>query len=78
MGVLLLLQISPEYLQGVCVRLFSNQMRHSVAQSIDFTRPGTVSEKHPCPHVTATSCQGLLEPNKWPLRNVQTLTDTDG
>ncbi|XP_062412218.1 lisH domain-containing protein ARMC9 [Sardina pilchardus] len=33
--------ISPEYLQGVCVRLFSNQMRHSVAQSIDFTRPGT-------------------------------------
>ncbi|XP_012683830.2 lisH domain-containing protein ARMC9 isoform X2 [Clupea harengus] len=35
--------ISPEYLQGVCVRLFSNQMRHSVAQSIDFTRPGTAS-----------------------------------
>ncbi|XP_076134766.1 lisH domain-containing protein ARMC9 isoform X2 [Alosa pseudoharengus] len=33
--------ISPEYLQGVCVRLFSNQMRQSVAQSIDFTRPGT-------------------------------------
>ncbi|NXK52962.1 ARMC9 protein, partial [Chauna torquata] len=35
--------ITPEYLQSVCVRLFSNQMRQSVAQSIDFTRPGTVS-----------------------------------
>ncbi|NXY23838.1 ARMC9 protein, partial [Atrichornis clamosus] len=35
--------ISPEYIQSVCVRLFSNQMRQSVAQSIDFTRPGTVS-----------------------------------
>ncbi|KAL7855352.1 hypothetical protein SRHO_G00175420 [Serrasalmus rhombeus] len=33
--------ISPEYLQGVCVRLFSGQMRQSAAQSIDFTRPGT-------------------------------------
>ncbi|XP_032049006.1 lisH domain-containing protein ARMC9 [Aythya fuligula] len=33
--------ITPEYLQSVCVRLFSNQMRQSVAQSIDFTRPGT-------------------------------------
>ncbi|XP_030646980.1 lisH domain-containing protein ARMC9, partial [Chanos chanos] len=33
--------ISPEYLQGVCVRLFSSQMRQSVAQSVDFTRPGT-------------------------------------
>ncbi|XP_066565322.1 lisH domain-containing protein ARMC9 isoform X2 [Amia ocellicauda] len=33
--------ITPEYLQSVCVRLFSNQMRESVAQSIDFTRPGT-------------------------------------
>uniref|UniRef100_A0AAY4EXF2 LisH domain-containing protein ARMC9 n=1 Tax=Denticeps clupeoides TaxID=299321 RepID=A0AAY4EXF2_9TELE len=32
--------ISPEYLQGVCVRLFGNQ---SVAQSIDFIRPGTAS-----------------------------------
>ncbi|XP_072294752.1 lisH domain-containing protein ARMC9 isoform X2 [Eucyclogobius newberryi] len=29
--------ISPEYLQSVCVRLFSSQMR----QSTDFTRPGT-------------------------------------
>uniref|UniRef100_A0A7N8XCU0 LisH domain-containing protein ARMC9 n=1 Tax=Mastacembelus armatus TaxID=205130 RepID=A0A7N8XCU0_9TELE len=36
--------ISPEYLQSVCVRLFSNQMRQSVVQSTDFTRPGTVSE----------------------------------
>uniref|UniRef100_A0AAR2M112 LisH domain-containing protein ARMC9 n=1 Tax=Pygocentrus nattereri TaxID=42514 RepID=A0AAR2M112_PYGNA len=35
--------ISPEYLQGVCVRLFSGQMRQSAAQSIDFTRPGTAS-----------------------------------
>ncbi|XP_074733390.1 lisH domain-containing protein ARMC9 isoform X3 [Strix uralensis] len=33
--------ITPEYLQSVCVRLFSNQMRQSVAHSIDFTRPGT-------------------------------------
>ncbi|NWS10826.1 ARMC9 protein, partial [Pachyramphus minor] len=33
--------IMPEYLQSVCVRLFSNQMRQSVAHSIDFTRPGT-------------------------------------
>ena len=38
------LQISPEYLQSVCVRLFSSQMRQSVVQSTDFTRPGTVSE----------------------------------
>ncbi|NWX17941.1 ARMC9 protein, partial [Aegotheles bennettii] len=35
--------ISPEYLQSICDRLFSNQMRQSVAHSIDFTRPGTVS-----------------------------------
>ncbi|XP_037626409.1 lisH domain-containing protein ARMC9 isoform X1 [Sebastes umbrosus] len=37
--------ISPEYLQSVCVRLFSSQMRQSVVQSVvqstDFTRPGT-------------------------------------
>ncbi|XP_053162937.1 lisH domain-containing protein ARMC9 isoform X1 [Hemicordylus capensis] len=33
--------ITPEDLQSVCVRLFSNQMRQSVAHSIDFTRPGT-------------------------------------
>ncbi|XP_009982638.1 PREDICTED: lisH domain-containing protein ARMC9 [Tauraco erythrolophus] len=33
--------ITPEYLQSVCVRLFSNQMRQSVVHSIDFTRPGT-------------------------------------
>ncbi|XP_026879233.2 lisH domain-containing protein ARMC9 isoform X1 [Electrophorus electricus] len=33
--------ISPEYLQGVCIRLFNGQMRQSAAQSIDFTRPGT-------------------------------------
>ncbi|XP_031715447.1 lisH domain-containing protein ARMC9 isoform X2 [Anarrhichthys ocellatus] len=35
--------ISPEYLQTVCVRLFSSQMRQSVVQSADFTRPGTAS-----------------------------------
>uniref|UniRef100_A0A8D2KSW9 LisH domain-containing protein ARMC9 n=1 Tax=Varanus komodoensis TaxID=61221 RepID=A0A8D2KSW9_VARKO len=35
--------ITPEDLQNVCVRLFSNQMRQSVAHSIDFTRPGTAS-----------------------------------
>lgn len=35
--------ISPEYLQTVCVRLFSSQMRQSVVQSTDFTRPGTAS-----------------------------------
>ncbi|XP_041861320.1 lisH domain-containing protein ARMC9 isoform X2 [Melanotaenia boesemani] len=33
--------ISPEYLQSVCVRLFSSQMRQNVMQSTDFTRPGT-------------------------------------
>uniref|UniRef100_A0A4W5PST3 Armadillo repeat containing 9 n=1 Tax=Hucho hucho TaxID=62062 RepID=A0A4W5PST3_9TELE len=35
--------ISPEYLQSVCVRLFSSQLRQSAAQSVDFTRPGTAS-----------------------------------
>ncbi|NXU75099.1 ARMC9 protein, partial [Oreotrochilus melanogaster] len=35
--------ITPEYLQTVCVRLFSNQMRQSIAHSIDFRRPGTAS-----------------------------------
>ncbi|XP_069753165.1 lisH domain-containing protein ARMC9 isoform X2 [Narcine bancroftii] len=35
--------ITPEYLQSVCIRLFSKQMRQSMAQSIDFTRPGTAS-----------------------------------
>lgn len=35
--------ISPEYLQGVCMRLFNGHMRQSAAQSIDFTRPGTAS-----------------------------------
>ncbi|NXX77563.1 ARMC9 protein, partial [Urocolius indicus] len=38
--------ITSEYLQNVYVRLFSNQMRQSVAQSIDFTRPGTVSTNY--------------------------------
>uniref|UniRef100_A0A3B3RF79 LisH domain-containing protein ARMC9 n=1 Tax=Paramormyrops kingsleyae TaxID=1676925 RepID=A0A3B3RF79_9TELE len=35
--------ISPEYLQNVCIRLFSGQMRRSSVQSMDFTRPGTAS-----------------------------------
>ncbi|KAM5326403.1 lisH domain-containing protein ARMC9 isoform 1-T3 [Glossophaga mutica] len=35
--------ITPEYLQSICVRLFSNQMRQSLAHSMDFTRPGTAS-----------------------------------
>ncbi|XP_054645151.1 lisH domain-containing protein ARMC9 isoform X2 [Dunckerocampus dactyliophorus] len=33
--------ISPEYLQSVCFRLFSSQMRQSAVQMSDFTRPGT-------------------------------------
>ncbi|XP_064418261.1 lisH domain-containing protein ARMC9 [Latimeria chalumnae] len=33
--------ITPEYLQNVCVRLFSSQLRQSLGPSIDFTRPGT-------------------------------------
>ncbi|KAK2175425.1 hypothetical protein NP493_733g00009 [Ridgeia piscesae] len=32
--------VSPEYLQQICVRLFSNQVR----QSVDLTRPGTAAE----------------------------------
>ncbi|XP_070802661.1 lisH domain-containing protein ARMC9 [Pituophis catenifer annectens] len=35
--------ITPEDLQSVCMRLFSNQMKQSVPHSIDFTRPGTAS-----------------------------------
>ncbi|NXG55155.1 ARMC9 protein, partial [Hemiprocne comata] len=35
--------ITAEYLHSLCVRLCSNRMRRSVAHSIDFTRPGTVS-----------------------------------
>ncbi|XP_070609909.1 lisH domain-containing protein ARMC9 [Erythrolamprus reginae] len=35
--------ITPEDLQSVCMRLFSNQMKQSVGHSIDFTRPGTAS-----------------------------------
>ncbi|XP_051231875.1 lisH domain-containing protein ARMC9 isoform X5 [Dicentrarchus labrax] len=42
-GPTVFLQISPEYLQSVCVRLFSSQMRQSVVQSTDFTRPGTTA-----------------------------------
>ena len=32
-----LFQVTPEYLQSVCARLFSNQ----AGQSVDLTRPGT-------------------------------------
>ncbi|XP_059559491.1 lisH domain-containing protein ARMC9 isoform X3 [Myotis daubentonii] len=40
--------ITPEYLQSVCIRLFSNQMRQSLAHSVDFTRPGTrLTTSHP-------------------------------
>ncbi|NXH34724.1 ARMC9 protein, partial [Myiagra hebetior] len=35
--------ITPEYLQSVCACLFSNHMKQTIAQSIDFTRPGTAS-----------------------------------
>lgn len=58
------LQITPEYLQSVCVRLFSNQMRQSVAQSIDFTRPGTVSGSVYWAFVASLCCCvfGLLFP----------------
>ncbi|KAL4630739.1 lisH domain-containing protein ARMC9 isoform X2 [Arapaima gigas] len=57
--------ISPEYLQSVFVRLFSNQMRQSSTQSIDFTRPGTVSEAHSlCPCV-------------WKLKDVPLLPSLD-
>ncbi|NWV15159.1 ARMC9 protein, partial [Ptilonorhynchus violaceus] len=35
--------ISPEYLQNVCFCLFSNQMKQTLAHSIDFTRPGSAS-----------------------------------
>lgn len=34
------MQVTPEYLQQVCMRLFSNQIR----QTVDFTRPGTAAE----------------------------------
>ncbi|KAJ3599745.1 hypothetical protein NHX12_033701 [Muraenolepis orangiensis] len=35
--------LSPVYIQNLNVRLLSSQMSHRVAQSIDFTRPGTAS-----------------------------------
>ena len=36
----LFFQITPEYLQEICSRLFS----HHVSGSVDFTRPGTASQ----------------------------------
>ncbi|CAM9765128.1 unnamed protein product [Lampetra planeri] len=35
--------ITAEYLQSICTRLFSSQLRHSLVHSVDFTRPGTAS-----------------------------------
>lgn len=64
-GPAVFLQISPEYLQSVCVRLFSSQMRQSVVQSTDFTRPGTVSES------TQTSLSSLsLSPSHLTARRI--------
>ncbi|XP_045337655.1 lisH domain-containing protein ARMC9 isoform X13 [Leopardus geoffroyi] len=60
-----LFQITPEYLQSVCVRLFSNQMRQSLAHSVDFTRPGTAS----------TMLRASLAPGK--LKDVPLLPSLD-
>ncbi|XP_052606496.1 lisH domain-containing protein ARMC9 isoform X4 [Peromyscus californicus insignis] len=57
--------ITPEYLQSVCVRLFSNQMRQSLAHSVDFTRPGTA----------ATMLRASLVPEK--LKDVPLLPSLD-
>ncbi|XP_020011848.1 lisH domain-containing protein ARMC9 isoform X3 [Castor canadensis] len=57
--------ITPEYLQSVCVRLFSNQMRQSLAHSMDFTRPGTAS----------TMLRASLAPGK--LKDVPLLPSLD-
>lgn len=57
--------ITPEYLQSVCVRLFSNQMRQSLAHSVDFTRPGTAS----------TMLRASLAPEK--LKDVPLLPSLD-
>ncbi|XP_070345526.1 lisH domain-containing protein ARMC9 isoform X2 [Equus asinus] len=57
--------ITPEYLQSVCVRLFSNQMRQSLAHSVDFTRPGTAS----------TMLRASLAPTK--LKDVPLLPSLD-
>nr|XP_004610922.1 unnamed protein product [Sorex araneus] len=63
--------ITPEYLQSVCVRLFSNQMRPSLAHSVDFTRPGTPGPPGSPPHRSAL-LQGPLSspaPASVPGRN---------
>ncbi|XP_037705439.1 lisH domain-containing protein ARMC9 isoform X3 [Choloepus didactylus] len=57
--------ITPEYLQSVCVRLFSNQMRQSLTHSVDFTRPGTAS----------TMLRASLAPGK--LKDVPLLPSLD-
>uniref|UniRef100_A0A8C0LB04 LisH domain-containing protein ARMC9 n=1 Tax=Canis lupus dingo TaxID=286419 RepID=A0A8C0LB04_CANLU len=57
--------ITPEYLQSVCVRLFSDQMRQSLAHSVDFTRPGTAS----------TMLRASLAPGK--LKDVPLLPSLD-
>ncbi|XP_061423707.1 lisH domain-containing protein ARMC9 isoform X3 [Lethenteron reissneri] len=38
------MQITAEYLQSICTRLFSSQLRHSLVHSVDFTRPGTYDD----------------------------------
>lgn len=40
MGALVLVQVSPEYLQDICNKLFSSHVR----QTTDFTRPGTAGK----------------------------------
>ncbi|KAM9231112.1 LOW QUALITY PROTEIN: lisH domain-containing protein ARMC9 [Leptosomus discolor] len=69
--------ITPEYLQSVCVRLFSNQMRQSVAQSIDFTRPGTgYYSMSPCDDgYASTMLRASLVPEK--MQDVPLLPSLD-
>ncbi|XP_021136186.2 lisH domain-containing protein ARMC9 isoform X1 [Columba livia] len=69
--------ITPEYLQSVCVRLFSNQMRQSVAHSIDFTRPGTgYYSMSPCDdEYASTMLRASLAPEK--MQDVPLLPSLD-
>ncbi|OPJ85574.1 lisH domain-containing protein ARMC9 isoform A [Patagioenas fasciata monilis] len=69
--------ITPEYLQSVCVRLFSNQMRQSVAHSIDFTRPGTgYYSMSPCDdEYASTMLRASLAPAK--MQDVPLLPSLD-
>ncbi|XP_009901808.2 lisH domain-containing protein ARMC9 [Dryobates pubescens] len=69
--------ITPEYLQSICVRLFSNQMRQSVAHSIDFTRPGTgYYSMSPCDdEYASTMLRASLAPAK--MQDVPLLPSLD-